>query len=102
MYKVKLPHNFLIALEEVWEDPPLPCVDADHPAMTSPDWPPPSELDQAVYRIVHDRYRRKDLRLRKLLYDYGFSSTEIGPAIKDLLSVQWQGTRGLRRCIKIV
>jgi hypothetical protein len=78
-------NRFLVAMEEAWEEPHLPICDHDHPAFVSPDWPPPCELDQAVYRIVHDRYSRKPFRLRSVLLQHGYSKYEAGILVRYLL-----------------
>jgi hypothetical protein len=74
-----------MAIEEAWEEPPLPCADHDHPALVSPDWPPRSELDQAVYRVAHDRYPDKIRRLHSLFVRHGYSMTQTKALVRELL-----------------
>src|SRR5258708_35203697 len=76
--------QFLMALEDAWEEPPPPRGTYDHPVLLSPDWPPHSELDQAVYRIVHDRYGAKAERLHSLFERYGCSRSYAKERIKEL------------------
>lgn len=74
--------RFLVALEEAWEDPPLPRYDHDHPAFVGPDWPPVSEFDQAIYRVLHDHYSQKEKRLRAVFWRYGYSKHEANLFLK--------------------
>jgi hypothetical protein len=78
-------HRFLLALQDVWEDPPLPKADHDHPVYISPDWPPPCELDQAIYRIIHDSHQSKVLRLSSIFVHHGYSKREAYVLANDLV-----------------
>ena len=83
-----------MAVEEAWQESPLPPVDHDHPALVSPDWPPRSELDQAIYRVVHDRYPKKIRRLHSLFVRHGYSIAEAKAVVRELTSQNRSLSRG--------
>jgi hypothetical protein len=50
-------------VEEQWENnaPPLPTGSFDHPVWTSPDWPPPPDIDLEVWRMKRGGYYNPEI-----------------------------------------